>query len=130
MATFYRDSNNGVIAVVTEETYLEIQKWEKLPNEAKAHVPYPGPIFTFTWAEHFGDEPWHTGTHELLDRLVRGHHVEPASGIYVPFSNSEMYSGTSQGSREALVRDMATLAQAMKAFHLLIPSELPEGEIA
>ncbi|MFA6177502.1 MAG: hypothetical protein WC694_01245 [Candidatus Paceibacterota bacterium] len=108
---FYVCSNNGVTAVVTEQTHKDLQKYcaigswfdetdaEKLYEErrlrrtaissALGHLCTP--TFTFTRPERASVSPWFTGDSELFWALTK--HVENNGGVlldgscYVPFSN-------------------------------------------
>jgi len=133
MAKFFTYSNNGVTAVVSEETMQKIQWYEESRREAGEReqeflAPYPTPIFTFSDAP--GLQGVVTGTLRDKEELLRGHQTE-SRFFYVPFSNCG-------GSAELLYRDkldgvsfelafVTTLRQAMDAFGLVRAEEPVEA---
>jgi len=86
----YRCSNNGVVAIVTEETMALIEARLQLMRESsdpdRTFVPYPHRIHTFSSRSHL--KGWVNGTPRLLDWLIEQSGAEVANaGFYVPFSN-------------------------------------------
>lgn len=125
MSTFYRCTNNGMIAVISQETYEQIQVWLELVDDAKAVQPYPRPIFTFERLEHYEDRGREvvTGDYALMDTLLTGHRVV-VRDFFVPFSNATEYLGGEAAEQE--LRFRTTLEEAIEAFGLVVeePREL------
>ena len=87
---FYRCSNNGVVAIVTEETMALIEARLQLMRESsdpdRTFVPYPHRIHTFSSRSHL--KGWVNGTLNLLNWLIKQSGAEIVNaGFYVPFSN-------------------------------------------
>lgn|GEM_PF-1923922 len=129
MAIFYRCTNNGTIAVVTQEVmdrirvYLEvIEEWERERGCAlKEFPPLPRPIFTFVRDEDYRTDRFRdfvTGTHELLDRLLKGHQVFEGH-FYVPFSNHYEIQDGETARQERKFR--TTVQELLEAFELIEP---------
>jgi len=103
MKKYYSCYNNGVMAIVSEETYNDIQKyWEivqRLACRNLAETASPAlkhlcvPIFTFAHIERVKESPWFTGECDnFLFKLLK--HIRDNGGkliegesFYVPFSN-------------------------------------------
>ncbi len=122
MATFYKDSNNGVIAIVTEEVYQKMEERSQLITECekkglpRPQLPHITPVFTFSAPEH-GAFKYMTGSFEMLTRLLDGHDVRNG-GIWVPFSN-----GTQWGHDESArweIDFMTSLDEVVQAFGIKI----------
>jgi hypothetical protein len=108
--------------------YEEIQtQRERLASTQRAtggHEPlqypdYPKPVFTFVDKKYLGSElhlkDFVTGSHELMDWLLKGHMVLEGS-FYVPFSNcTEINDGPLRDKERAF---RTTLQQAVEAFDL------------
>lgn len=96
---FYRNDNQGVTAIVTEEVYSAILAWRRdatsdvdskgvdQAHRLCLHLPYPRPVFTFVKSELIAERPWLTGDYRLMDALLRNREVERDPSIYVPFSS-------------------------------------------
>lgn len=123
-------SNNGVVAVVSEPVFQEMEHRLRIESEAKEQrqelrLPLPRPVFTFANADS-GLREWVTGTYEDMKVLLEGHNVvrEP---MYVPFSNGYQWdTGVSLAEMERGFR--TTLRQAMDAFGL-VPKHLIEAGV-
>lgn len=126
---YYKDSNNGVTAVVTEEVYKKLEERQKLRIEChNSGLPDPQlppirPVFTFSGPDHhsFG---FMTGSYTLMKRLLAGHDVRDG-GIYVPFSNGVELGSCGQESGRFERGFMTSLDEAIEAFGL-IPTAEPE----
>lgn len=124
---FFYATNNGIRALVTEETYHRIQMLKERRRNWEGPEPFPEPvpivpIFTFGPADRLVHQPWLTGTYELFDHLIgTGGGLEEQS-FFVPFSNQ--YDLADNGQE---VRIYATTgAQLIDAFGVeaLSPSAL------
>ena len=128
MAKFYYWTNNGVVAVVDEETYqkLEARKQFQAAHDEKG-LPRPQcppikPIFTFSELHH---PSFHlmTGGIKLMNWLFRSHEVEKAE-LWVPFSNGRErlpFGGLTEKSARVVRWEMSfctSLDEAMAAFEL------------
>lgn len=114
MKTFYRDTNNGITVIVSEEDY-----------ERRKKEPSFKPTF-FTFANSDGrvaDEPWLTGSYELMDKLLKDHMVVSAS-IYVPFSNADLYGKDAREIRAYLQDYSPNLEQVLAAFDVELTYKL------
>ncbi len=111
MERYYVCNNNGVTAIVSEETYKDMKKHRTISlwfdkcnikksyeeRELSAMLVYSAlkhlcvPIFTFTNPEREKSSPWFTGDTIILVALMK--HIKDNVGIiengsfYVPFSN-------------------------------------------
>ena len=122
MATFFRASNNGVIAVVSEEVYIEMQERQKFIADCEANglprpqLPPVTPIFTFSSPTHRSFN-FMTGSLNMLSDLLKGHNVESGL-IWVPFSNGTEWHGDKSAQWE--MKFMTSLDEVMKTFGLEI----------
>ena len=108
---YYLCNNNGVTAIVVEETYKDIMKnemissWFEERSTKKSHeernlhaivvclaTQYLSiPTFTFTHCNRASVSPWFTGDTKILIALIK--HIKEMRGVlldgsfYVPFSN-------------------------------------------
>ncbi len=122
MATFYQDSNNSVVAIMTEGDYKRMLERRALVDETvKKGLPRPQlppvtPIFTFSSPDH-PSFLFMTGSINLMRKLLHGHSVI-RSGIWVPFSNGSEWSLNEEEARyERQFR--TSLDQAIEAFGLM-----------
>lgn len=124
MAKFYKHSNNGVHAVVTEEVMVKLRHYWEMQREATESgrpfaAPYPHPIFTFSDMPSLRGVV--TGTTHDMRELLAGHEVEEY-GIFVPFSNcghaSSLYEEEAECSGSSELRFVVTLREVMDAFGL------------
>jgi hypothetical protein len=119
---FYMDSNNGVMGVVSEAVYREMNKRRKLLRECEAaglpmpQLPPVVPVFTFSNPSHPAFR-FMTGSKELLEKLLVGHEVAHG-GIWVPFSNGSQWKGGDEEKMELLYR--TNLDEAIEAFGLIV----------
>jgi len=128
VAKFRTCTNNGVTAVCSEEVYQKIGDRAELVRKCEEHkLPHPSlppitPIFTFSDPTHSSHRPFHTGSFQLMDRLLREHKVE-RGWIWVPFSNGteHTYVHNPESARwEWQFR--TTLEEAMTTFGLATKS--------
>lgn len=126
MQSFFRTTNNGFTAVVSEEVHKEIQRWIDSPYNR--NLPYPGPIFVFT--KETNGMPWLTGDYGMMDYLLSPHLVVESESISVPFSNRfELFGdGTKDDARKALEKWMPTNQQFIDTFGLSIKRTYPRVE--
>jgi hypothetical protein len=120
--TFYRCSNNCVIALVTEEVFEQIEQWRDRRMRGVEGEPYPGPIFTFLAGSDEAPK-WMVGNQDLMRRLTADCMVVTAE-FSVPFSNSEMYGGDSLRIKQVMEKLMPSVAQIIEAFGLIVPAEV------
>jgi len=125
MAKFRTCTNNGVIAICSEEVYQKIEARAELVRECgrrglpRPSLPPVSPIFTFSDPNHSSHKLFHTGSTELARELLEGHKVE-RGWIWVPFSNGveHTYVQSPESARwEWQFR--TTLEEAMDAFGLI-----------
>jgi hypothetical protein len=109
---YYRCTNNGVTALVTEDTYQQILLMQ--PRQAG---PYPRPIFTFARPDLvLYYRPYLTGTYGMMDQLLGGRSTFE-NDFYVPFSNlHEINAGADERIAELMF--CTTFEQLVKAFDL------------
>lgn len=115
MRTFCRCINNGVVAIVTAETYRRIEGYNSLSDTLRAAVNYPTPIFTFVvpkYVDHATYRGYVTGSTDLMDRLLAGA-VVAHRDFYVPFSNCTHLNGDVNE-----LRYRTSLDQSVEAFGL------------
>lgn len=144
MKKYFSCYNNGVTAIVSEETYDNIQKHEiiwqlfmeqdfnsrTLPETAREGLEHLlVPIFTFTRPDRFNVSPWLTGDVAFLNELYAfikesGGTIESGS-FYVPFSNGceTGVHGTDAMKRE--LRHVTTGQQFRETFGISL-SEIKE----
>ncbi len=124
MATYYKGSNNGVVAIVTEAVYEKMQERYQLLAECEAkglprpQLPPITPVFTFSRPEH-GAFKFMTGSYALLERLLEGHEVH-SGAIWVPFSNGIQWGNDESARWEQ--EFMTSLDEAVEAFGLEVVS--------
>ncbi len=119
MKAFIRCSNNGITAVISGDDYERLRTGQV----------HPAPTyFTFTHEAFLAEQPWLTGSYELMDRLLDGHLVAEKS-FNVPFSNKEMHRLNDQAIRSYLLRYSATLEQVIEAFGVSIVKKEPRTRI-
>ena len=126
--TFYRCTNQGITAVVTEEVYDQIQTLHQTRTQfsnPQDLIDYPKPIFTFV-VDLERDDRWKylVGDLEVMDRLLRGQVVAQRK-FYVPFSGTRQHSTGLFGKAERSFR--TTLKQIMDAFGLVTQADLAAG---
>jgi hypothetical protein len=114
--TFVRNSNNDVIAIMTEEH-------AKLPKDDPRVR-----IFTFCpdeWWENTEARLYFTGTHSQMKLLLQNHrvydHAEYRGSLgwsgYVPYSNGEQWrADLDEEHRKKVVSHRTDLADVVKAF--------------
>ncbi|MDP3994579.1 MAG: hypothetical protein Q8P91_02010 [bacterium] len=125
---FYATSNNGVRAVITEETYKRFLERARLFTECKQlNMPLPQlppirPVFTFSSRNH-PSFPFMTGSLECIDKIWEGcdikHGREVNVGIYVPFSNGTELGGNPEEQQRWEWMMMTSLDEAIEAFDLV-----------
>jgi len=122
MATYYKDSNNGVVAIVSEAVYKEMQAWNQICRECeKEGLPRPQrppilPVFTFSDPTH-GAFKFMTGSYAILTRLLKGQTVLDGS-FWVPFSNGIQWRPNNEARWE--LEYMTTLDDVFKHFPVTI----------
>lgn len=128
MAKFYYWTNNGVVGVVDEKTYHELESRKHfLAARDEKGLPRPQlppirPIFTFSDPRH---PSFHlmSGSVELMQGLFKGHEVEEKN-LWVPFSNGRErlpFYGLTKESARAVRWEMSfctNLDEAMETFGL------------
>lgn len=122
MARFYVWSNNGVVAVMPEAVFREMEHRRRVEQEAweqgrKLCLPLPRPVFTFADTGNPGLEEWLTGTIADMRVLLEGHEVVRDRNFYVPFSNGYQWGWGELAEVERRFR--TTLRQAIDAFDLV-----------
>lgn len=136
MAKFYMWSNNGVVAVVSEAVFQEMECRRRIVGEARAegqelYLPPVRPIFTFSDTRNPGLEKWLTGSLEDMHELLRGHEVVRES-FYVPFSNGYQWGIKAlTGDDESAERERkcrTSLREAIDTFGLA-PKHLIEAGV-
>lgn len=126
MAKFFKARNNGVIALMTEETYEKMNRRMSVVEEAQAKgiamplLPPALPIFTFARPGHPSIKHM-TGTLGIMSRLLEGHEVIDSS-FWVPFSNGIEHGGLALNSEEQEFElgFMTTMDQVVEAFDIAV----------
>ena len=122
MATYFKGSNNGVVAIVTEETHKKMEeRYQLLADCEKKGLPRPQlppitPVFTFSSPEH-GAFKFMTGSYDMLSKLLEGHDVRSGS-IWVPFSNGIQWGGDESARWE--MEFITSLDDVAEAFDIQI----------
>jgi hypothetical protein len=134
--TFYRWTNQGVIAVVPEHTFKLMNFYGEFRPGTRGSFTYPTPIFTFTNSQRaLVSLPYVTGDYQMLDLLV-GDHIVIERSFYVPFSSSVEING-SREERLTELRFCASFEQMVEAFGIenvmkaaqaLVPLDLPRAD--
>lgn len=122
MARFYAWANNGVIAVVSEAVFQEMEHRHRIKQEAREqgreiYLPPPRPVFTFS-RPYSPLSEWLTGTLDDMEVLLEGHEVIRES-FYVPFSNGYQWGTEGESLAGEERRFRTTLREAMDAFDLV-----------
>ncbi len=125
MATFYKGTNNGVVAVVTEDVWRQMQEREALLAKCEAQdlgrpqLPRIGPVFTFSDPKHHSFQ-FMTGSIELLEVLLKGHKFL-YGGLWVPFSNGYEWGWDGDEKQARWEQGFSTsLDEVMEAFGLTV----------
>ena len=103
---FVRCTNNGITVVMTEEDF-----------NLREEEGYRPTYFTFTDEKYMAEQPWLTGSYELMDKLLKGH-IVIRDFILVPFSNGDLYGVDTRYVREYLQKYSATIEQVIEVFGL------------
>lgn len=111
--TFVRCTNNSITVVMTKEDF-----------DLREKQGYRPTYFTFTEEKYMAEQPWLTGSYELLDKLLDGH-IVIYEHIIVPFSNGELYGEDSKYVMEYLQRYSATIEQVIEVFGLSMAKMKP-----
>jgi hypothetical protein len=123
MARFYSSSNNGVVAVISDEharLYGLILKAEGKPTLAGCRV------FTFCSENRIERDPLQkmvmTGTHSYLNFLLQagGHEIIEGESVgwdgYVPFSNGYASEARGYEAKDPELLYLTTLGDVIAAF--------------
>jgi len=140
MKKYYLCSNNGVRALVSEEVYLDIEKynniWRYFSEADKEFTDYEnrwraelsgravyhlmGPIFTFVHEDRFGKYPWFTGIVEdyalIAQKLESRGDIIEEGGFYVPFSNAAEIGLHGKDAMKSELSHTTTRAQFRETF--------------
>ena len=125
MTTFLSYQNNYVTALIRED---QLTTQQRVVRETLDPVLLGIAIFTFVTEEAWDravkfmrvigikEQPFFTGTLELMNFLLQGHTLEPASMLYVPFSNRHEFKGNARARWERQFR--TTPMEVFEAFEL------------
>ena len=118
MAKFFKYSNNGVVAIITEAVNQKMEERSRLMLECeKKGYPTPQlppitPVFTFSEPQH-GAFKYMTGSYEMLTKLLK-HHVVTDGWFWVPFSNGIQWHQDKSATEE--IAYMTSLDEVVEAF--------------
>lgn len=104
MAKFFKATNNGVTAIVSEKTYKDLKERKKLLKMCEdqgmeiPELPPITPVFTFSHESHPSIKLM-TATNKTMRFLLRDHVVD-GTNFYVPFSNKNEYKDKETANRE------------------------------
>ena len=130
--SFFRNYNNGVYSLASEEVFRGREKAERILNHLclaeeveVLELPLPAsPIFTFAHYDRVLESPWFTGHAECLRKLIE--HICEAggsvldSGLHVPFSNGVEKGRFDRAAQLAELRYVTSERQFAETFGITI----------